>query len=136
MMNNENGRSMVEMLGVLAIIGVLSVAGILGYTIAMRKYRANEIAHAISIMVSAMQTTNSDFTNGLSYTTLIDGASLPSGVDSLSATDEHTIVLETDVGNADLCNEVERLFGDDSSRAIYVYANDCDDDEKLTIKVK
>ena len=29
---NENGRSMVEMLGVLAIIGVLSVGGIAGYS--------------------------------------------------------------------------------------------------------
>ena len=37
------GRSMVEMLGVLAIIGVLSIAGISGYTIAMRRYQANEI---------------------------------------------------------------------------------------------
>ena len=48
MMNNENGRSMVEMLGVLAIIGVLSVAGIAGYTIAMQKYRANEIVNTAS----------------------------------------------------------------------------------------
>ena len=48
MMNNENGRSMVEMLGVLAIIGVLSVAGIAGYTMAMNKYRANEIINAAS----------------------------------------------------------------------------------------
>ena len=44
MMKNESGRSMVEMLGVLAIIGVLSVGGIAGYTMAMNKYRANEIA--------------------------------------------------------------------------------------------
>ena len=42
MMKNENGRSMVEMLGVLAIIGVLSVGGIAGYTMAMNKYKANE----------------------------------------------------------------------------------------------
>ena len=34
MMKNESGRSMVEMLGVLAIIGVLSVGGIAGYTTA------------------------------------------------------------------------------------------------------
>ena len=34
---------MVEMLGVLAIIGVLSIGGIAGYTIAMNRYRANEI---------------------------------------------------------------------------------------------
>ena len=48
MMNNENGRSMVEMLGVLAIIGVLSVAGIAGYSLAMQKYRANEIVNTAS----------------------------------------------------------------------------------------
>ena len=42
-MNNESGRSMVEMLGVLAIIGVLSIGGIAGYTVAMNRYRANEI---------------------------------------------------------------------------------------------
>ena len=47
-MNNENGRSMVEMLGVLAIIGVLSVAGIAGYSMAMKKYRVNEVLNAAS----------------------------------------------------------------------------------------
>ncbi len=40
---SETGRSMVEMLGVLAIIGVLSIGGIYGYTYAMNRYRANEI---------------------------------------------------------------------------------------------
>ena len=54
-MNNENGRSMVEMLGVLAIIGVLSVAGIAGYSMAMRKYRANEILNAASQLVVLAQ---------------------------------------------------------------------------------
>lgn len=34
---NERGRSMIEMLGVLAIVGVLSVAGIAGYSKAMSK---------------------------------------------------------------------------------------------------
>ncbi len=43
MKTNETGRSMVEMLGVLAIIGVLSIGGIAGYTTAMNRYRANEI---------------------------------------------------------------------------------------------
>ena len=135
MKTKETGRSMVEMLGVLAIIGVLSVAGIMGYIIAMRKYRANEIAHAISVMVASMKVTNKDLTNGVGYTSLVEDASLPSGVDSLTAEGEHTIVLETD-GGPELCNEVDRLFGDDSSRAIYVYANDCDDDQKLTLYVK
>ncbi len=37
----QSGRSMIEMLGVLAIIGVLSVGGIAGFTKAMRMYRSN-----------------------------------------------------------------------------------------------
>ena len=41
--NPESGRSMVEMLGVLAVVGVLSIGGILGYTNAMNKSRANEL---------------------------------------------------------------------------------------------
>jgi len=41
-LENENGRSMIEMLGVLAIIGVLSVGGIAGYSKAMTKYRINK----------------------------------------------------------------------------------------------
>lgn len=55
---NESGRSMVEMLGVLAVIGVLSVAGITGYTVAMNKHRANETINRImkrSIMVSSQK---------------------------------------------------------------------------------
>ena len=38
---NESGRSMVEMLGVLAIIGVLSVGGVAGFNLAMNKHCAN-----------------------------------------------------------------------------------------------
>ena len=38
----ERGRSMIEMLGVLAIIGVLSVGGIAGYSKAMYRYKMNK----------------------------------------------------------------------------------------------
>ena len=44
----ELGRSMVEMLGVLAIIGVLSVGGIAGYSKAMMKYKLNQHMQQIS----------------------------------------------------------------------------------------
>ncbi len=44
----ESGRSMVEMLGVLAIIGVLSVGGIAGYSLSMRRHRANQVADVVS----------------------------------------------------------------------------------------
>ncbi len=46
---NESGRSMVEMLGVLAIIGVLSIGGIQGYTYAMNKYRANNVLNEVNM---------------------------------------------------------------------------------------
>lgn len=39
---NQQGRSMIEMLGVLSIIGVLTLGGIAGYKYAMIRYRANE----------------------------------------------------------------------------------------------
>ncbi|MCM1324436.1 MAG: hypothetical protein NC218_09935 [Acetobacter sp.] len=40
---NELGRSMIEMLGVLAIVGMLSVGGIAGYSKAMMKYKLNKL---------------------------------------------------------------------------------------------
>ena len=46
--DNEIGRSMVEMLGVLAVIGILSVAGIAAYSIAMNKHHANELLNEAS----------------------------------------------------------------------------------------
>ena len=42
-LNDDTGRSMVEMLGTLAIIGVLSVGGVAGYNSAMNRMKANEV---------------------------------------------------------------------------------------------
>ena len=39
---NDKGRSMVEMLGVLAIIGVLSAGGLVGYSKAMFRQNVNQ----------------------------------------------------------------------------------------------
>ncbi len=41
--SSQSGRSMVEMLGVLAVIGVLSVGGIAGYRYALDRYTRNKI---------------------------------------------------------------------------------------------
>ena len=46
------GRSMVEMLGVLAIIGVLSVGAISGYSKAMFKYKLNKHAESFSTLIN------------------------------------------------------------------------------------
>ena len=48
---NSFGRSMIEMLGVLAIIGVLSVGGIAGYSKAMEKYKLNKAIDEYSFMI-------------------------------------------------------------------------------------
>ena len=50
------GRSMIEMLGVLAIIGVLSVGGIAGYSKAMMKYRINKTIEQITLIAGNVRT--------------------------------------------------------------------------------
>ena len=52
----ELGRSMVEMLGVLAIIGVLSVGGIAGYSNAMFKYKLNKQAEQVNQVINSIST--------------------------------------------------------------------------------
>ena len=52
----QNGRSMIEMLGVLAIVGVLSVAGIAGYSKAMAKYKVNKLIDQISTIAANVRT--------------------------------------------------------------------------------
>ena len=55
MKNTENGRSMIEMLGVLAIIGVLSVGGIAGYSKAMMKYRVNKTIEQFTLIAGNLR---------------------------------------------------------------------------------
>lgn len=53
---SQSGRSMVEMLGVLAIIGVLSIGGIAGYSRAMIKFKVGKSLDQISMLVASIQT--------------------------------------------------------------------------------
>ena len=50
----SSGRSMVEMLGVLAIVGVLSVGAIAGYGKAMFKYKLNKQTEQLNQVIGAM----------------------------------------------------------------------------------
>ena len=52
----QSGRSMIEMLGVLAIVGVLSVGGIAGYSKAMMKFKINKTIDQISHTIANIQT--------------------------------------------------------------------------------
>lgn len=51
MKNNQFGRSMIEMLGVLAIIAVLSVGGIAGYSKAMQMWKINKTTEEYNYMI-------------------------------------------------------------------------------------
>ncbi len=64
------GRSMVEMLGVLAIIGVLSVGAIAGYSKAMMKYKLNKQAEQISSILDYVNINLDEFKR--SKTTISD----------------------------------------------------------------
>lgn len=52
MIKTQSGRSMVEMLGVLAIIGVLSVGSIAGYSKAMMKYKLNKHMESFNMLLN------------------------------------------------------------------------------------
>ena len=77
---NEQGRSMIEMLGVLAIVGVLSVGGIAGYSKAMNKFKTNKLVDQISMISTNLRTLYSSQGNytGLSNRVAIATGSIPS----------------------------------------------------------
>ncbi len=81
---NQSGRSMVEMLGVLAVVGVLSVGGLTGYVIASEKYRINK---AISIVDLFSIQARSTFAYADSYEALgsygINRSKIPSLADKI-----------------------------------------------------
>ena len=56
----QTGRSMVEMLGVLAIIGVLTIGGLMGYRYAMNKHKANTILNDVSLAMADLTVLDPD----------------------------------------------------------------------------
>ena len=107
---NESGRSMVEMLGVLAIIGVLSIGGIAGYTLAMNRYRANEalqVASIVAIEAIARQetVTVSTANNDLQLT-------LPTGVTQVSSDKDGNVSLAIDTNYASVAKLIGALAGE------------------------
>ena len=88
----QKGRSMIEMLGVLAIIGVLSVGGISGYSKAMAKFKLTKAQDQISMLLINIRTA---FATSPSYLNLnnsnavklniVPGDMLPGGLGTESA---------------------------------------------------
>ena len=104
----QDGRSMIEMLGVLAIIGVLSIGGIVGYKLAMNHYQANQIVHEMNMMRTDAQ------------------IKIAQGAENLtlgSPYDEHKINFNGYKTNFDcaLANEEEVILNDVSCYAANAY---------------
>lgn len=89
--SEQSGRSMVEMLGVLAIIGVLSVGGIAGYSKAMAKFKTSKALDQVSTTIANVRTLYSGQPNYSGLTTAIAiqmgaiGAEMLSGQSPTSA---------------------------------------------------
>ena len=143
----ETGRSMVEMLGTLAIIGVLSVGSIAGYRYAMDNYYTNEIlagasqrAVLVAAQITAGQTPSlAEFrkmndTAGGTFDSAIkewDGefGIKVSGVKesvckNLIKATEDTDIIITDTDGVDLA---ESDCSGDENTFLFVYSNDMGD---------
>ena len=100
---NQSGRSMIEMLGVLAIIGVLSVGGIAGYSKAMAKYRSNKMIEQVSMLITNIRTmyAQQQTYSGLNNRTAIEMGVVP----------EELIVQKIDSGEAKPTGALRNVFG-------------------------
>ena len=93
-MYTQSGRSMVEMLGVLAIIGVLSVGAIAGYSKAMMKYKLNKQAEQLNTVINAVARNVHSFNNIKQGGTFLTGTFIKMGEipqEMIKATDTNTI---------------------------------------------
>ena len=112
---NESGRSMVEMLGVLAIIGVLSIGGIAGYTLAMNRYRANEILNAAALVSIAATSANGGVGADADLSALggIETMTLPAIDDNtgIAANANGLVTITVNSGYTKVANLVRTLSG-------------------------
>ena len=129
---NENGRSMIEMLGVLAIIGVLSVGGIAGYSKAMNKFKTNKVADNVSMIVANVKTLYAQQKNyGTGDKALTTAKAISLGVipDELIKTEgevgSQTKVLRNAYNGTVFVGATKSVDGDDAAdlRAFYLTFN-------------
>ncbi len=136
--NNETGRSMVEMLGVLAIIGVLSVTGVAGYKAAVRKALANNLLNQASMRATDVATQiasgnldslgNDAFDGNLgSGVTMSSAVKGPDGYTDYDESDEQ-FTLSLEGLDEELCQQMQSMAG--GSRSV-VRAVLCDGDKAI-----
>ena len=121
---NQTGRSMVEILGVLAIMGVLSVLGVYSYRYAMLRLKANEVIDFVSMFYTRALasdagecvelTTNDDI--GMPTSDLLDGLSITLTSCPHEGCGGHIKLegesLETEEGKK-ICSQLVKAFGNE-----------------------
>lgn len=100
---NQQGRSMIEMLGVLAIIGVLSVGGIAGYSKAMQSYRTNKTIDQVTQIANGIRTL---FIGQKTYTSLGEDGSTAAKI-----LKKAKILPESSFEGSDASLKVRNVFG-------------------------
>ena len=110
--SEQNGRSMVEMLGVLAIIGVLSVGGIAGYSKAMTKFKINKSMDQISMLVANIRTLFSGQRNysGLSNASAISFGIIPTEMDGGGSLITNAFAGSVTIGTDAVNNNADAAF--------------------------
>ena len=146
----ESGRSMVEMLGVLAIIGVLSVGGIAGYSLSMRRHRANGVADTVSkyalvayghcqqLLLNGDVIGTGSCTTAKGITTFANAGigSLPAGVDTTKGITLNKIEYNSTSGSDEVRIDVN--FSDEKlcQALASITGGTCGIDKKVTVSIK
>ena len=132
-LTGQTGRSMTEMLGVLAIAGVLSVVGVIGYQYAVNKIKANRILNDVRLAyvnvnsyqdLPLNQLTPITFTSASGYSILTQRVATSNGL---------TDVIITKNVEQDVCNHLTdmvqqtawKMFLVDDSGTNFTPLNEC-----------
>lgn len=113
--NNQFGRSMIEMLGVLAVVGVLSVSGIAGFSETMTRYRTNRTVEQVMELAAnlALIGEQSGTYDGLNNEVAIKMKAIPSGISIAETT-------LTNLFNGTVTVEPSVLTGDSATEAFAI----------------
>ena len=98
------GRSMIEMLGVLAIVGVLSVGGIAGYSKAMEKFKINKTMEQAAQIINNIQilyAQQKDY-DGLHIDTALQMGVIPDDISSS--------IVSSPNGNSGVANPLNGIY--------------------------
>ncbi len=113
----ESGRSMVEMLAVIAIIGLLSVAGVMFYKLALTKHDATNIYGQIGLAYAQMIVKKSPTIQQPPKANIITPAIPGIGEDAY---------IKVEIDDKAVCKEVESMYKNNPD---FVVVANCDNDD-------